>query len=918
MRIAATGWLLLLGLVLSAGCGSAPTQPALPGPQAAPSGGLDAVPRDGVQPWERVGPDGLIVPGDAARWASAFPQDSLFTPGVERFDDGGSAVDNGEACALTAPAAGLSYALYRFTLGGGEPSALAVDANLLPVGAKRAEYWVGVANYGRGRWEWHGPMPEAQVTLTLNKTDSYTSPLGNTFVAVAVHDGAQLDVVGVTVTERDSLDTTAPPAPGAPSASVVDGGLELSWTGVIAADLAGYRIYWSEQSFSATSDSGVSALPWVEGTTRTVLPLRLDRDNYYALSAVDVQGNESALSPVTHQGPEPNGNPLLVLHVSADQVSAQRGDLVQVTASGAELYDFDTDGDGVFDITDSVVGTVSVDTQAPGIIRPRVRGRSGTAVAFGSVSLLITGNQRPVASGQVEDAAGVVPFDCFFSGLGADSDGTIVEYAWDFEGDGIYDYAAPGSAATATTYLAAGLYNAKFRVTDDRGDWDVDTLAVLAEDPPLNLPPVAVLSCDRLDLVVGQEHAEEVNFDGTASYDPEGGTLTYLYQWNDGSPDEDSFEGFADHNYALPGTYTVKLKVTDPEGASNTETIQVTVRRLQPTILQASGDVGRGCRMAAGNNLSIAYRDVDSGALMFLGSTDATGRSWREPLTLDASGADYLSVYQELDEVGVAYYQGGQLFLQRSTNSGLSFEGKRTVDDGAGDDVGNYCSLSNNPGWMVAYHNETAGTLLVRRSSDAQGLNWGPVAVVDSTPGADVGEHACLVEWGSTDNVAYYDATNKDLKFATYSGSSWQSTTLDSTDDVGKHASLTFLSNGNRAIAYYMDGPSSQDSLKYIRGSGSSWQAPQFLNNTGGSGPLALQVVSGKPVIAFASQNSRLPAYLAAADGLGDTWWPAVAGDMMGSGNAWLDAAVMSNGQLGICYFEDSQDDLRFSTARTE
>lgn len=50
--------------------------------------------------------------------------------------------------------------------------------------------------------------------------------------------------------------------------------------------------------------------------------------------------------------------------------------------------------------------------------------------------------------------------------------------------------------------------------------------------------------------------------------------------------------------------------------------------------------------------------------------------------------------------------------------------------------------------------------------------------------------------------IAYEDYTNKDLKFASYDGSQWTITTLDSNGDVGGSPSLAFDQNGLPGISY--------------------------------------------------------------------------------------------------------------------
>jgi PKD repeat protein len=49
----------------------------------------------------------------------------------------------------------------------------------------------------------------------------------------------------------------------------------------------------------------------------------------------------------------------------------------------------------------------------------------------------------------------------------SDSDGSIIEYAWDFDGDGLYDGFSDG-AVVSHTFTELGLFQVKLRVTDDQ------------------------------------------------------------------------------------------------------------------------------------------------------------------------------------------------------------------------------------------------------------------------------------------------------------------------------------------------------------------------------------------------------------------------------------------------------------------
>jgi hypothetical protein len=99
-----------------------------------------------------------------------------------------------------------------------------------------------------------------------------------------------------------------------------------------------------------------------------------------------------------------------------------------------------------------------------------------------------------------------------------------------------------------------------------------ESLTVIAT----NVPPVASTGGPY----TGQEGAE-VAFDGTGSYDPDGDALTYAWDFGDGSTGSGSRP---DHTYVDNGDYEVRLTVTDPSGASNTQCTTTTISNVAPAV----------------------------------------------------------------------------------------------------------------------------------------------------------------------------------------------------------------------------------------------------------------------------------------------------------------------------------------------
>jgi PKD repeat protein len=143
---------------------------------------------------------------------------------------------------------------------------------------------------------------------------------------------------------------------------------------------------------------------------------------------------------------------------------------------------------------------------------------------------------------------------------------TIVQYSWNF-GDptsGASNSAA-GSVATHA-FSAAGTYNVVLTVRDDADQKATLTHAVVVGSGK----PVAVLA-------ISKTGGNSISGDGSGSSTTGSATITtYAFTWGDSNSDTGSAAVVA-HTYGSPGTYTVRLTVTDSLGRTDTTTQSVTV-----------------------------------------------------------------------------------------------------------------------------------------------------------------------------------------------------------------------------------------------------------------------------------------------------------------------------------------------------
>lgn len=168
-------------------------------------------------------------------------------------------------------------------------------------------------------------------------------------------------------------------------------------------------------------------------------------------------------------------------------------------------------------------------------------------------------NTAPQASFTSSCTVGACTFDASAT---TDPDGTVASYAWDFG-----DSSPKGTGASPKhTYAASGSYQVKLTVTDNGGATDTLTKTIAVSVPVPNAGPTASFSssCDQLTCTL----------DASGSSDPDGSVASYAWDFGDGANDTGAKTS---HTFASAGTYSIKLTVTDDQGAKDTATKSTTV-----------------------------------------------------------------------------------------------------------------------------------------------------------------------------------------------------------------------------------------------------------------------------------------------------------------------------------------------------
>lgn len=187
---------------------------------------------------------------------------------------------------------------------------------------------------------------------------------------------------------------------------------------------------------------------------------------------------------------------------------------------------------------------------------------SGAANATALVGHEVRVNRPPEARGgpdRVVCPAAPVVFD---GSASRDLDGEIVAHEWQFgEGEVV-----EGPVATRT-FDGVGSHRISLLVTDDSGS--VCETSVAPVTVRVDATPVADAGPDRTGYVGGAHDA--LVFDGRGSSDADGETLSYAWDFGDGTT---ATGAVVWHGYERPGRYFVRLRVSDGTGLPCGEAVE--------------------------------------------------------------------------------------------------------------------------------------------------------------------------------------------------------------------------------------------------------------------------------------------------------------------------------------------------------
>ena len=209
---------------------------------------------------------------------------------------------------------------------------------------------------------------------------------------------------------------------------------------------------------------------------------------------------------------------------------------------------------------------------------------SADSLSTGAQKRAAANDEKPVSVPGAFPTAGQAPKQVSFSDAGSyDPDGgAIVQWEWNFgephNGQGGWHDFTSTQGSAAHTYVSPGTYNAHLRVTDDEGSKDTARieLTITADG---NVAPVAMASAAPLSGAAPLE----VDFSAAGSSDSDG--FVVMWEWDFGDSvflDFTSTMGETSFTYTAAGTYTAVLRVTDDNGATAVDSVEITVSDPPP------------------------------------------------------------------------------------------------------------------------------------------------------------------------------------------------------------------------------------------------------------------------------------------------------------------------------------------------
>ncbi|HPS54678.1 MAG TPA: hypothetical protein PLP05_03685 [Sedimentisphaerales bacterium] len=218
----------------------------------------------------------------------------------------------------------------------------------------------------------------------------------------------------------------------------------------------------------------------------------------------------------------------------------------------------------------------------------------------------------------------------------------------------------------------------------------------------------------------------------------------------------------------------------------------------------------------------------------------------------------------------------------------------KVVDDG-----GEYCSLEVINGQPAISYQGDSGELKYARYN---GSNWDYETSDDSGILAQSTSLTAISDGNPA--IAYWEYMEDDLKYAWYDGSAWHNTILESTGVTGKYTSLAII-GGQPAISYYN---STGSELKYARFDGSVWQITTVVTGAIILNTSMIALPDGNPAIVYYDNYKLKYAWFD-----GSVWQNRIVDSASNIVGMYASMALLPSGRPAISYYDYSNKRLKYA-----
>ncbi len=223
------------------------------------------------------------------------------------------------------------------------------------------------------------------------------------------------------------------------------------------------------------------------------------------------------------------------------------------------------------------IGGTAKYTEYPGghsasVWNPVYDGSKGDDIYTWLLQYSKSGNQTPVVSAGLDQTITIPTNSVVLKGTASDADGIITKYQWTKQSGPAVTLSNAASPTLTATGMVEGSYVFRLTVTDDKGATAYDEVKVTVLPEKVNQPPVANAGSD---MTITQN---SITVSGTAS--DSDGQISNV-QWSEKSGSgchivsptklQTEIDGLE------TGTYTFQLEVTDDQGASSVDKLNVYV-----------------------------------------------------------------------------------------------------------------------------------------------------------------------------------------------------------------------------------------------------------------------------------------------------------------------------------------------------